>query len=123
LDTADEVARKAQPELRVGFVRTTGGWALARLVREFERLHPETPIRLTQIPYHDLYGALRDNLIDVLVLWRTDVEPGVTVGPTIDRQGRVAAMAADNPLVRRGSISVLDVQNWGLAADIAPRRC
>lgn len=120
LGAVDDVAREAQPLLRIGFVRTTGGSALARLVRDFERIHPETSVRLRQLPYHDPYGALRDDLIDVLVLWRTDVEPGITAGPVIDRQDRVAAMATGNPLAGRDSISVLDVQNWGRAADIAP---
>ena len=120
VSAVDELARQAQAQLRIGVVPTTGGAALARLVREFERRHPETAVRLTQISYADPYGALRDDLVDLLVFWRADVEPGVTAGPTIDRQGRVAVMAADHPLATRPSISVLDVDNWGQALNIAP---
>ncbi|GAB3437303.1 hypothetical protein GCM10027569_92050 [Flindersiella endophytica] len=53
LDSVELVRDVYQPELLVGFLPTTGRAALIGVVREFERRHPDTVVRLIQIPYDD----------------------------------------------------------------------
>jgi DNA-binding transcriptional LysR family regulator len=124
LAAIDRLTSEDNRELRVGVIPTTGGTAITRLIREYERRHPDAGLRLQEIPYDDPFGALRDADIDILVLWRVTPGPGVTTGPAIDRQDRIAVMSIDHPLATRDSISVVEVDNWaqpvnvGLPAEI-----
>jgi DNA-binding transcriptional LysR family regulator len=120
LDAVVDLGDTRRPRIRVGFLPTTGGAVLGHVVRAFERLHPETTIQLEQISYVDPYAALRDADVDVLVFWCTRPEPGITVGPTIDRQERYAMLSVEHPLAARASVSVLEVDNWAQAVNIRP---
>jgi DNA-binding transcriptional LysR family regulator len=120
LDEIDRLGRVSASELRIGFTPTTGVAAVGRLVREFERRFPQIGVRLVQITYDDPYGTLLDSAIDVLVMWRTKADPGITTGPAIDRQDRVAVLAIDHPMAGRDSISVHDVDNWSQPAKVSP---
>ncbi|GAB3435467.1 LysR family transcriptional regulator [Flindersiella endophytica] len=120
LETVDEIAHRAQTHVRVGFLPLTGGAAFGRLIRAFERQHPEITLRLTEVPYDDSFGALHAGDVDVLLWWRIQPESGITVGPVIDTQGRVAVMSAEHPLATRNSISVTEVDNWAQAVNVTP---
>ncbi|WP_408995274.1 LysR substrate-binding domain-containing protein [Streptomyces caniscabiei] len=57
----------------------------------------------------DAFTALRSGEHDAHVLWLPVAEPDLTVGPTVLTGGRVLAVAADHPLVERGSASLEDL--------------
>ncbi|GAB3433252.1 LysR family transcriptional regulator [Flindersiella endophytica] len=121
LDRVAHLHDAGQPRIRIGFLPTTGGAALGRVVRAFEHRHREITVQLKEIPFDDPYAALRDADIDVLASWRTPPEPGITVGPTIDRPERVAMLSTKHPLANRTSASVLEVDDWAQAANVRPQ--
>jgi DNA-binding transcriptional LysR family regulator len=109
LRLARREARGISGSLRIGFTATTMGEALTRLIRTFVDRHPDCEVVQREVPAFDPYAALRGGEIDVLVDWLSDVEPDLTLGPEIDRQPRVLAIASGHPLARRTSLSVEDL--------------
>ena len=59
------------------------------------------------MPVTDRYRSHGD-VIDVLMYWQVLDEPDLTIGPVLDRQPRVLAVASDHPLAARRSISIED---------------
>jgi DNA-binding transcriptional LysR family regulator len=116
MDQLDEALRLARREargisgsLRIGFTATTMGEALTRLMRAFVDRHSDCEVIQREVPTFDPYGLLREGEIDVLVDWLAGGEPDLTMGPVIDRQPRVLAVADDHPLASRTSVSIEDL--------------
>jgi DNA-binding transcriptional LysR family regulator len=116
VDQLDEALRLARREargisgsLRIGFTATTMGEALTRLMRKFVDRHADCEVVQREVPTFDPYGLLRAGEIDVLVNWLAGGEPDLTMGPVIDRQARVLAVANDHPLASRTSVSIEDL--------------
>jgi DNA-binding transcriptional LysR family regulator len=59
-------------------------------------------------------GAALDRLLGAFVNWLVVDEPDLTIGPAIDHQDRVLAVAAGHPLASRTSISVEDLAGLGV---------
>jgi DNA-binding transcriptional LysR family regulator len=113
--------RRLAGEIRIGFTPTTGGRALADFVRAFERRHPDVSVIQREVAFARPYDDLRTGELDVLLMWRTGAAGGdLSEGPAIDRQERVAVMAADHPLAGRRSISMLEVDRWVQMINFAP---
>lgn len=116
-----DAGRRLAGEIRIGFTPTTAGRALADFVRAFERRHPDVSVIHREVTFARPYDGLRTGEIDVLLMWRTGAAGSdLTEGPAIDRQERVAVMAADHPLAGRPSISMLDVERWIQMTNFAP---
>jgi len=115
LDHARRAAREAAGQLRIGFANTTEGPALSRLVAVFEARHPGCQVTLQEAPVTEAYAALRADEIDVLIHWLVVDEPDLTLGPAIDRQDRVVAVAVSHPLARRETVRVEDLAGQPVA--------
>jgi DNA-binding transcriptional LysR family regulator len=116
-----DAGRRLAGEIRIGFIQTTGGRALTDFVRAFERRHPDVSVSYREVPLARPYDGLRTGDLDILVVWRTGAaDSDLTEGPAIDRQERVAVMAADHPLAGRRSISALDVGYWTDGIEFVP---
>ena len=119
--SVQDAARRLAGEIRIGFTLTTAGRALADFVRAFERRHPDVSVIHREVAFARPYDGLRTGELDVLLMWRTGAADGdLTEGPAIDRQERVAVMAADHPLAGRRSISMSDVERWTQLTNFAP---
>lgn len=94
--------------LRLG-VFGHAGHELRPLVDAFRARHPGSDIEFGEINGNDAFTALRAGEHDAHVLWLPVAEPDLTVGPTVLTGGRVLAVSADHPLVRRGAASVEDL--------------
>jgi DNA-binding transcriptional LysR family regulator len=105
LEDARAAARQPGGTLRLGFILTTTGSALTRLVREFRARRPDCRVTLHEVGIGDLYQALRRGEIDVLVSWLTVREPDLTAGPVIARRRRALAVASGHPLARCPTVS------------------
>ncbi len=118
-----DAGRRLAGEIRFGFTPTTAGSALADFVRVFERRYPDVSVTYREVTFAQPYDGLRTGEIDVLLMWRTGAADGdLTEGPAIDRQERMAMMAADHPLAGRRSISALEVDHWTQLTNFAPRQ-
>jgi DNA-binding transcriptional LysR family regulator len=114
-----DAGRRLAGEIRIGFIQTTGGRALTDFVRAFERQHPTVAVVYREVPFARPYDGLRTGELDVLLIWRTGtVDSDLTEGPTIDRQERVAVMAADHPLAALRSVSASDTDQWAPGIDL-----
>jgi len=79
---------------------------------------PATPAarsRLQEVPVTEAYTALRASEIDVLIHWLVVDEPDLTLGPAIDRQDRVVAVAVSHPFARQNTVTVEDLAGQPVA--------
>ena len=92
--------------LRIGFVLTTEGPALSRLVTAFQVRYPACEVRLQEVETFDAYRGLRHGDIDVLCNWSAVDEPDLTAGATFAYYQRALAVAASHRLAHRRTVSV-----------------
>jgi DNA-binding transcriptional LysR family regulator len=103
---ARAAAQGVRGTLAVGFTATSASERVAALIRSFVTRFPGFSVTQRDVDFRTPYVALRSGEIDVLINWLHGGEPGVIVGPAIDRQRRVLAVSADHPLADRASISI-----------------
>ncbi|HEX6659722.1 MAG TPA: LysR family transcriptional regulator [Ilumatobacter sp.] len=108
LDEATAAARGVAGTLRVGFTTTTEQTLVHDLVRSFDERYPDCEVVAIEVPVTDRYRSLRSDVVDVLMYWQVLDEPDLTIGPVLDRQPRVLAVASDHPLATRPSVSIED---------------
>ncbi|MEU1317939.1 LysR family transcriptional regulator [Streptomyces tibetensis] len=111
-------AAGAGQTLRLG-VFGHAGHELRPLVDEFRTRNPGSDIQFGEINGSDPFTALRTGEHDVHVVWLPVAEPDLTVGPTVLTGARVLAVAADHPLVARGSASLEDLAD-NRVVDLGP---
>lgn len=104
-DAARRSARDTAGPLRVAFTSTTEGPGLTRLFEVFCRQHPDCEIVPVEVSMVDPYGPLRLGEADVLYNWLVGAEPGFTMGPVLEYQDRVLAVARGDPLAGLDAIS------------------
>ena len=101
--------------LRVGFVLTTEGPPLSRLVAAFQARYPGCEVRLQEVETFDAYRALRRGEIDVLCNWLAVDEPDLTAGPPFAYYPRALAVAPSHRLAGRTAVSVEDLADEEVA--------
>jgi DNA-binding transcriptional LysR family regulator len=109
LDETRAMARGTRGRLRIGFTPTTGLESLARLIASFEQAYPDCEVVEREVPLLDPYSPLRADAIDVLCNCLAVDELDLTIGPVIERQARILAVAAGHPLADRESVSLEDL--------------
>jgi DNA-binding transcriptional LysR family regulator len=102
--------------LRVGFVLTTEGPALSRLVAAFQARYPACEVRLQEVETFDAYRALRRSDIDVLCNWLAVDEPDLTAGAAFAYYPRALAVAATHRLAGQHTVSIEDLANEDVAS-------
>jgi DNA-binding transcriptional LysR family regulator len=101
--------------LRVGFVLTTEGPPLSRLVAAFHDRYPGCEVRLQEVETFDAYRALRDDDIDVLCNWLAVDEPDLTVGTAFAYYPRALAVAPSHRLAGQPTVSVEELASEEVA--------
>jgi DNA-binding transcriptional LysR family regulator len=109
LAETSELSRDVRGLLRVGFVLTTEGPALSRLVAAFHARHPGCEIRLQEVETFDAYRALRRGDIDVLCNWLAVDEPDLSAGTAFAHYERAVAVAPSHRLARKAAVSIEDL--------------
>jgi DNA-binding transcriptional LysR family regulator len=109
LSEASELSRAVRGLLRIGFVLTTEGPALSRLVAAFQARYPACEVRLQEVETFNAYRALRLGDIDVLCNWLAVDEPGLVAGAAFARYQRALAVAPGHRLAGRETVSVEDL--------------
>lgn len=108
-NTLSQVADGSGPvagRLRVGFVSTTEGPALQRLVGAFEARHPGASVLLSEADPWDPYRGLRRGEIDVLAGWLAVEEQDLHAGPAFSSLDRVLAVGRRHHLANHPSVSL-----------------
>lgn len=101
--------------LRIGFVLTTEGPALNRLVAAFQARYPACEVRLQEVETFDAYRSLRQGDIDVLCNWLAVDEPDLTAGAAFAYYQRALAVAPSHHLAKRAAVSVEDLADEEVA--------
>jgi len=117
--TAKRSARAAERRLRVGFTITTEGPALTRLLDAFSETHPDYVITLVEVSIMDPFAPLRNDEVDVVFIWAVVDDDDLAVGPILEQQDRVLAVARADPLARAESVSIEQLAERSLPS-IAP---
>src|SRR5215475_2755445 len=109
LAETSELSHAVRGLLRVGFVLTTEGPALSRLIAAFRARYPGCEARLQEVETFDAYRALRRGDIDVLCNWLAVDEPDLTAGTAFASYQRALVVASTHRLARRQVVSVEDL--------------
>src|SRR5579859_3686235 len=115
LAQTSELSGAVRGLLRVGFVLTTEGPALSRLIAAFHARYPGCEVRLKEVETFDAYRALRRGDIDVLCNWLAVDQPDLTAGTAFAHFGRAVAVAAGHRLARMSTVSVEDLADEQVA--------
>jgi DNA-binding transcriptional LysR family regulator len=115
LAQTSELSRAVRGLLRVGFVLTTEGPALSRLVATFQARYPACEVRLQEVETFDAYRALRRGDIDVLCNWLAVDEPDLIAGTAFAYYPRALAVAATHRLASQSTVSIEDLANEDVA--------
>src|SRR5580704_17052087 len=115
LAQTSQLSRFVRGLLRVGFVLTTEGPALSRLVAAFQARYPACEVRLQEVETFDAYRALRRGDIDVLCNWLAVDEPDLTAGAAFASYPRALAVAATHRLARQHTVSIEDLASEDVA--------
>ncbi|GAA3219501.1 LysR substrate-binding domain-containing protein [Nonomuraea helvata] len=95
-------------QLRIGLI-PANGHDLRPYWAAFRTHHPHCDLQLRHNPFVDPFGRLRRGEVDILLTWLPVEEPDLTVGPTVFRDPRLLAVAADHELAERPSVSLEDI--------------
>jgi DNA-binding transcriptional LysR family regulator len=115
LAETSELSRAVRGLLRVGFVLTTEGPALSRLIAAFRAHYPGCEARLQEVETFDAYRALRRGDIDVLCNWLAVDEPDLTAGTAFAYYQRALAVAPSHRLATKPTVSVEDLASEEVA--------
>jgi DNA-binding transcriptional LysR family regulator len=106
LADTSELSSTVRGLLRVGFVLTTEGPPLSRLIAVFQARYPRCEVRLHEVETFDAYRPLRHGDIDVLCNWLAVDQPDLTAGPAFAYYPRALAVASSHRLAAKSTVSV-----------------
>ena len=106
LADTSELSSAVRGLLRVGFVLTTEGPALSRLIAAFQARYPGCEVRLHEVETFDAYRLLRRGDIDVLCNWLAVDHPDLTAGAAFAYYPRALAVAPSHRLAAKRAVSV-----------------
>ncbi len=109
LAQVSELSQAVRGLLRVGFVLTTEGPALSRLVAAFQARYPACEVRLAEVETFDAYRPLRRGDIDVLCNWLAVDEPDLVARAAFASYQRALVVASTHRLAGQQVVSVEDL--------------
>ncbi len=115
LADTSEMSRAVRGLLRVGFVLTTEGPPLSRLIAAFHDRYPGCEVRLQEVRTFDAYRALRRGDIDALCNWLAVDAPDLTVGTAFAHYQRALAVASSHRLAGKSAVSVEELADEEMA--------
>jgi DNA-binding transcriptional LysR family regulator len=115
LAQTSDLSRVVRGLLRVGFVLTTEGPALSRLIAAFQARYPACEVRLQEVETFDAYRALRQGDVDVLCNWLAVDEPDLSAGTAFAYYQRALAVAATHRLAGQRTVSIEDLADEEVA--------
>jgi DNA-binding transcriptional LysR family regulator len=111
LDEAMDTFRNDITTIRIGFHYAAAGTSTVPIVREFERSHPDTVLRLMR--FDDQAAGLLDGRSHLSFL-RNDFRDDRIVSQTICTEDRLAVVPVDHPLACRAEVALADLRRYPL---------
>src|SRR5215472_8355681 len=115
LAETSQLSRAVRGLLRVGFVLTTEGPALSRLITVFQARYPGCEVRLQEVETFDAYRTLRRGEIDVLCNWLAVDEPDLTAGAAFAHYPRALAVSPAHRLAGQATVSIEELASEEVA--------
>jgi DNA-binding transcriptional LysR family regulator len=69
-------------------------------------------VQVLELSFGDRFDSLRRGEIDLMLTRLPVDEPDLVVGPLVDREPRVLAVAHDHPLASRAAVSIEDIAGY-----------
>jgi DNA-binding transcriptional LysR family regulator len=91
------------------------GPRLLRVIDVYEGGAPGRALQIVELQAADMLGALRRGEVDVIIARLPAEDPDLVVGPIIDHEPRVLAVAHDHPLAHRAGVSLEDIADYDVA--------
>ena len=113
LDRAVAEARGERSVIRVGYQWAALGAHTTPVLRTWNRMHADTPMRLVRLNRRD--GGLAEGLVDLAVL-RHHVDPELD-SELVGTEPRVVAVPIDHPLADRETVGLADLVPFTVAHD------
>jgi DNA-binding transcriptional LysR family regulator len=110
-----ELSHAVRGLLRIGFVLTTEGPALSRLIAAFQASYPACEVRPQEVDTFDAYRALHRDDVDLLCNWLAVDQPDLTAGAAFAYYPRALAVAASHRLAAHNTVSVEDLADEEVA--------
>ncbi|WP_247048814.1 LysR family transcriptional regulator [Arthrobacter rhizosphaerae] len=110
----EHAARDEPRELKIGYAWSALGARTAALQRKWAQTHPD--VSLVWVQTYAASGGLADGSADVAVVRRPFSDNRFASTP-IGKEGRYAAVAAEDPLARRRFLRMADFAGHTLAVD------
>ena len=99
--------------LRIGLPAVVShGARLIEIIAVFEEKHPECSVEVKELALSDRFEPLRQGDVDLVAGRLPLEEPDLVVGPTLSREPRVLAVAADHPLSDRAEVTTEDIADY-----------
>jgi DNA-binding transcriptional LysR family regulator len=98
-----------------GVVRLGVAWHAAidphllRTIDVFEAKHPQCQVEIVELPFRDRLAPLRGGEVDLMIVRLPINQADIEIGPVVNIEPRVLAVARDHPLAALGSISIEDL--------------
>ncbi|GAA2120465.1 LysR family transcriptional regulator [Actinomadura napierensis] len=114
-------ARQKTEVLRIGMMAGGNAQDLGPLLEAFADRNPGTELQIRSMAFGDPFGPLRNDEVDVAVLWLPVSEPDLTVGPVLYTEPIVLCVRADHLLAGRESVSYEDLADQVVIDTPMPR--
>src|SRR3954464_4058888 len=100
-------------ELRLGAHNAAAvGARLLGVIDAFEAANERCAVQVVELSFGDRFESLRRGEIDLMLTRLPVDEPDLVVGPLVDREPRVLAVAHDHPLAGRAAVSIEDIAGY-----------
>lgn len=108
-----EAHHPAMSTLRLGANNAASvGPRLLEVIDAYERAAGDRLVQIVELPFADMLGALRRGEVDVMIARLPVDDPDFVVGPVMDQEPRVLAVASDHPLAARAGVSIEDIAGY-----------
>jgi DNA-binding transcriptional LysR family regulator len=88
------------------------GARLLGVIDTYEDAASGRVVQIVELPAADMLGALRRGEVDVIIARLPADDPDLVVGPVMDHEPRVLAVAHDHPLAGRAGVSLEDIADY-----------
>ena len=97
--------------------------SLLDVIETFEAEHPRCRVETVELPFRDRLSPLRGNEIELMVARLPLDEPQIVLGPIVNIDQRVLAVAKDHPLAGSATTTLDEIAKHPIldTADIYPR--
>jgi len=85
---------------------------LLAVIDSFEAANPACAVKVVELSFGDRVDPLKHGAIDLLVTHLPVDDDELVVGPIVDREERLVAVAHDHPLADRAAVSLEDIAGY-----------